>query len=89
MVQVEKQDLRGAVLYKLSTDAHWTDIINIRSYDADDAFKPGQVDLSYSSGGALDLPPQDLAQRMVEVWKEAQEIVNREVAKHKQVKETA
>jgi hypothetical protein len=67
MVKVEKQETRGGEFIKISTDNHWTDIINIHQYE--EFGGKTKINLSYSSGGANSVPAIDLARSMVEAWK--------------------
>jgi len=73
MVQVDKQEVRGGEFIKISTDNHWTDIINIHEYE--DFGDRKKLSLSYSSGGANEVTPVELAKSMVEAWSETLKIL--------------
>ena len=78
MLKIKEQQLRGGKMTEISTDAHWSSgIITIREeqpWDKEDA--PAESRISWSSGGVAEgFTELEVAERMLEAWTRAVEIM--------------
>lgn len=75
-VSVEKQELSFGELYNITTEAHWSDhIITIRKETS--LKREDKITINYSSGGALNVSPEELAEAMSNAWAKAKQIVKK------------